>query len=132
MDNGSTVLLAALAIVATSVTAMAWTVKFVLGKLVTSIEANTHATEKQSETNSEVGKAVEDLGSYIKQHNGRQSEIHNETMESFKLINEKLRASQGIADERDVALQNFMTELKEQYVSTQHVDKQIVHEGKGE
>lgn len=130
MDNGSTVLLAALAIVATSVTAMAWTVKFVLGKLVASIEANTHATEKQSETNSEVGKAVEDLGSYIRQHNGRQSEIHNETMESFKLINEKLREGQGIADERDSALQKFMGELKEQHVSTQHVDKQIVHEDK--
>lgn len=84
---------------------------------------------KQVNSTEKLGGLVDDLSTYIKQHNGRQSEIHNETMEAFKLINAKLALNADVEHESTIALKKAIEEIKNQHVGTQRVDTQII-EGK--
>ena len=134
--SDNTVALSAIALATAATTVLGVILKLVFTKLLAKFDADTESRLVQAKSNTDVATAITEfkeqstnLGDYIKQHNGRQSEIHAETMEAFKLINAKLALNADVEHESTTALRKAIEEIKNQHVDTQMVKNQII-EGK--
>lgn len=91
------------------------------------VVAETLAKEGRK-SSKELSGLIKRLDSYIRGHNGRQSEIHVETMKAFKTIYDKFEAMVVKDDDRDVALREYINKINSQEVAEQRVKHQIVEE----
>lgn len=119
MDNSVTLvgaIVAALGIVATAMAGMLWIVKYLMVQMKESLDANTKSNNLVAKESKLTRSAVKSSDKYLRERNGRDSEIHTELIAS---INKLPHTMQKIAD-------NSVQKLSKQTVKEQLVTHQTV------
>lgn len=108
--------LAVIAILATTVGALVWVIKYLFTKVVPALDGLKQSTE----ANTQATKAADQ---YLRERNGRDSEHHTESLKAIQAIPPTL---QKIADEQAQAIIKAVT-VQEQHVEHQYVEKETVN-----
>lgn len=118
----TSIAIAAIGIVATSVAALIWITKYLLVELKRSTDRNTAASIK-------VAKATDRNTAYLKERNGRDSEVHKELLKQMQANTKVLYSIESQRTKESNAILEAIAKIhivKQQKVETQVVKTQEI------